>query len=286
MTCGKRNTYIFTFSFIYFSSTWLSVCLSVHVSVCLSFDFDDMYSTCATKMEAKVKGTYFKKEMKNFKNMWITAEKCAEKKIKEREKGDEALTKDHLKAICAYTAGGPENFYRTFNEAVRTNRTQYGSNFSFHSLHFWLTRAIQILKTSDGKCHTTFRRTNSKFTGVVSKVIRFGTFTSTSSLSTLTSFGKTTCFKIRTCHGAYLKKYPKLGDREQEVLIPPYETFKIISKDKPMKQLSDCNTVYILNSTGVQRHNTRGCSSVEVVLTLTLTSIYIRKCIQISRCKQ
>ncbi|XP_027872342.1 erythroblast NAD(P)(+)--arginine ADP-ribosyltransferase-like [Xiphophorus couchianus] len=213
---------------------------------------DDMYSTCATKMEAKVKGTYFKKEMKNFKNMWITAEKCAEKKIKEREKGDEALTKDHLKAICAYTAGGPENFYRTFNEAVRTNRTQYGSNFSFHSLHFWLTRAIQILKTSDGKCHTTFRRTNSKFTGVVSKVIRFGTFTSTSSLSTLTSFGKTTCFKIRTCHGAYLKKYPKLGDREQEVLIPPYETFKIISKDKPMKQLSDCNTVYILNSTGVQ----------------------------------
>ncbi|XP_014327548.2 erythroblast NAD(P)(+)--arginine ADP-ribosyltransferase-like isoform X1 [Xiphophorus maculatus] len=214
---------------------------------------DDMYSTCATKMEAKVKGTYFKKEMrKNFKNMWITAEKCAKKKIKEREKGDEALTKDHLQAICAYTAGGPENFYRTFNEAVRTNRTQYGSNFSFHSLHFWLTRAIQILKTSDGKCHTTFRRTKSKFTGVVSKVIRFGTFTSTSSLSTLTSFGKTTCFKIRTCHGAYLKKYPKLGDREQEVLIPPYETFKIISKDKPMKQLSDCNTVYILNSTGVQ----------------------------------
>ncbi|XP_054897135.1 erythroblast NAD(P)(+)--arginine ADP-ribosyltransferase-like isoform X2 [Poeciliopsis prolifica] len=214
---------------------------------------DDMYSTCATKMEAKVKGTYFKKEMRDvFKNVWISSEKCAKKKIKERERGDGALTKDHLQAICAYTAGGPENLYKTFNDAVRTNRAQYSSTFPFHSLHFWLTRAIQVLKTRDGKCRTTFRRTKSQFTGVVSKVIRFGTFTSTSNLPTLTSFGTTTCFEIRTCHGAYLKKYPKLGDKEQEVLIPPYETFKIISKDKPIQQLSDCKTVYILNSTGVQ----------------------------------
>ncbi|XP_007567246.1 erythroblast NAD(P)(+)--arginine ADP-ribosyltransferase-like [Poecilia formosa] len=226
---------------------------------------DDMYSTCATKMEEKVKGTYLKKEMrKDFKKMWEAAKKCAEKKIKERERGDEALTKDHLQAICAYTAGGPENVYKTFNEAVRTNRTQYGSTFPFHSLHFWLTRAIQILKTSDSKCRITFRRTKSKFTGVVSKVIRFGTFTSTSVLSTLTNFGTTTCFKIRTCHGAYLKKYPKLGDREQEVLIPPYETFKIVSNDKPIKKLSDCKTVYILNSTGVQSN--LDCQITEQIL--------------------
>ncbi|MED6232965.1 hypothetical protein ATANTOWER_004890 [Ataeniobius toweri] len=214
---------------------------------------DDRYSTCAKKMEGKVKDTVFKNEMKNklFKNAWAPAEKCAKKNINQRERGDEALTKDHMQAICAYTAGGHVNFYKTFNEEVRTKGKEYGSSFLFHSLHFWLTRAIQILNDKK-KCYTTFRRTNAKFTGDVHKVIRFGTFTSTSNLSNLTAFGHTTCFKVRTCHGAYLKKYPTLGDIEQEVLIPPYEKFKIITKGKPGKQLSDCEIVYVLNSTGIQ----------------------------------
>lgn len=184
-----------------------------------------------------------------FKKAWEAAKKCANKKMKER--GDEALTKNHIQAICVYTAGGPENFYMTFNEAVRTNRSQYSSSFPFHSFHFWLTRAIQILNNKNN-CYTTFRRTKSKFTGDVGKVIRFGTFTSTSKLENLTTFGHTTCFKIRNCHGAYLKQYPKLGDKEQEVLIPPYEKFAIIRKGTFRKKLSDCEIVYVLNSTGVQ----------------------------------
>ncbi|KAM4750125.1 ecto-ADP-ribosyltransferase 4-like [Anableps anableps] len=227
---------------------------------------DDMYSTCATKMEEKINDTYFKEEesYKSFKNAWSEAEKCANKNIRERKRGDEALTKDHMQAICAYTAGGPANFYETFNEEVRTKRDQYGSSFPFHSLHFWLTRAIQILKTNNNECYTTFRRTKSVFTGNVDKVIRFGAFTSSSKLSTLRNFGQTTCFTIRTCHGAYLKKYPRIGDKEQEVLIPPYEKFKIISKGKSVKQLSDCKTVYILNSTGVQSN--LDCQIAEQIL--------------------
>ncbi|KAM4595269.1 erythroblast NAD(P)(+)--arginine ADP-ribosyltransferase-like [Fundulus diaphanus] len=225
---------------------------------------DDMYSTCAAKMEAMVKDTYFKEEIKNnpFKNVWKNAEKCANKKLKERQTGDEALTKDHMQAICVYTDGGRADFYKIFNEAVRIKRKEYGSSFPFHSLHFWLTRAIQILNKNN--CTTTFRRTKSKFTGKVNQEIRFGTFTSTSNLSDLENFGHTTCFKVRTCHAAYLKNYPKLGDKEQEVLIPPYEKFQIISKSKSGKQLSDCENVYVLNSTGVQSNV--DCEMVEKML--------------------
>ncbi|KAM4595781.1 GPI-linked NAD(P)(+)--arginine ADP-ribosyltransferase 1-like [Fundulus diaphanus] len=159
------------------------------------------------------------------------------------------LKLDHMQAICVYTAGGREDLYKAFNEAVRTKRREYGSNFLFHSLHFWLTRAIQILRNKQG-CHVTYRRTNNWFTGEVNQIIRFGTFASSSKGANLTHFGKKTCFKITTCFGAYLKAYPKLGDHEREVLIPPYETFKIISKDKFEKDLADCEIVYVLNSTG------------------------------------
>ncbi|KAM4595270.1 erythroblast NAD(P)(+)--arginine ADP-ribosyltransferase-like [Fundulus diaphanus] len=209
---------------------------------------DDRYSTCAAKMEKKVNETYFKKETKDglFKKAWDKAETCAKK---QKQPGDKDLTKDHIQAICVYTAGGPVDLYKKFNEAVRTRKNDYKSSFPFHSLHFWLTRAIQILNKN--KCETTFRRTKAKFTGKINREMRFGTFTSTSRLSDKTQFGRTTCFKVETCHGAYLKNYPTLGDREQEVLIPPYEKFKIISTDKP-KELNDCDTVYVLKSSGVR----------------------------------
>ncbi|XP_014857275.1 PREDICTED: erythroblast NAD(P)(+)--arginine ADP-ribosyltransferase-like [Poecilia mexicana] len=217
---------------------------------------DDMYSTCAAQMEAKVKKTYFDEEMKmkdnGFSKAWNAAKNCMNKKTEDK---DDGLTKDHRRAICVYTAGGKEEFYKVFNEAVRTNKQQYSSSFPFHSLHFWLTRAIQILKTNHNECYTTFRRTRDTFTGKVKEEIRFGSFASSSKLSTLTHFDNTTCFKITTCHGAYLKKYPMLGDHEQEVLIPPYEKFEItlilINKDIP-DELSDCKTVYVLESKGVQ----------------------------------
>uniref|UniRef100_A0A3Q2TFK1 NAD(P)(+)--arginine ADP-ribosyltransferase n=1 Tax=Fundulus heteroclitus TaxID=8078 RepID=A0A3Q2TFK1_FUNHE len=212
---------------------------------------DDMYSTCAENMQAKIKKMYFAKEMQSnsFRNVWEKAARCASIRFSKRDHEDEALTKDHMQAICVYTAGGREDFYKAFNEAVKTKRREYGSNFLFHSLHFWLTRAIQILRNKQG-CHVTYRRTNNRFIGEVNQIIRFGTFASSSKEANLTHFGKKTCFKITTCFGAYLKAYPTLGDHKREVLIPPYETFKIISKDKFEKDLADCETVYVLNSTG------------------------------------
>ncbi|XP_042259895.1 erythroblast NAD(P)(+)--arginine ADP-ribosyltransferase-like isoform X2 [Thunnus maccoyii] len=219
---------------------------------------DDMYYGCTEEMKKKVKTKYFKKENKGiFQKAWKAAKKCSTKK---KDPEDKALTKDHMLAICAYTAefnSGYKNnendkkLYDEFNKAVRTGRSNYSSTFPYHSLHFWLTTAIQTLN-SNYHCHTTYRRTNVTFTGNVNDIIRFGAFASSSKRTNLTQFGNKTCFEIETCSGAYLKNYSK-HPREEEVLIPPYETFKItnITEGQGDPQgLNDCEKVFILESAG------------------------------------
>ena len=209
---------------------------------------DDMYFGCNAMMAKMVKNTFFKKEnTKSFAHFWKRAESCTNKNVKYMEKEDEALTKDHLQAICVYTSGY-KNFYETFNDAVRTRRSKYASSFPFHSLHFWLTSAAQIL-SNDGNCLTTYRRSKAVFKGEDKQTIRFGSFTSSSKRKDLTKFGSKSCFEIRTCSGAYLKNYPTLNNTEEEVLIPPYEVFqitKIVSNG-----LHDCEVVYVLESKGI-----------------------------------
>uniref|UniRef100_A0A8C6S6L7 NAD(P)(+)--arginine ADP-ribosyltransferase n=1 Tax=Neogobius melanostomus TaxID=47308 RepID=A0A8C6S6L7_9GOBI len=154
------------------------------------------------------------KQMKDslFKSAWKKAESCANKKYETRK--DKALTKDHLQAICAYTAGQPKLF-EPFNAAVRRGR-------------------INKL------CRITYRRK-----------VRFGSFTSTSKEPNLLQFGKKTCFHIQTCFGAYLKDYSVLGKHEREVLIPPYEMFKIVKITKgSYEKMTNCNTIFVLKNAG------------------------------------
>uniref|UniRef100_A0A3P9LSB3 NAD(P)(+)--arginine ADP-ribosyltransferase n=1 Tax=Oryzias latipes TaxID=8090 RepID=A0A3P9LSB3_ORYLA len=191
-------------------------------------------------METKVNNTFFKKELKReFSDIWRKAQTCAN-----RSKKNKLLTRNHIQAICVYTSDY-KKFYQTFNKAVRTQRNAYGTSFPYHSLHFWLTDAIQILN-KEKECLTTYRRTNLAFTGDVGQLIRLRSFVSTSKLSNLIQFGTKTCFKIRTCLGAYLEELPELKDQEQEVLVPPYELFNITEKDTTGKKIYDCETVYNL----------------------------------------
>lgn len=212
---------------------------------------DDMYFGCREAMIKTVKGKYLdeEKRMKPYADAWNEAKTCAKKKLKHKE--DAALTEEHLQAICIYTA---DKVYTVFNNAVRTERSNYISSFQFHSLHFLLTSAIQILN-SKYYCHTSYRRTKNRFTGKVNQTIRFGFFASSSYRTDLTGFGSKTCFKIKTCSGAFLKKYSSYGDTEAEVLIPPYEMFKITERSNgPVKiqGLNDCEVVYVLESVGAK----------------------------------
>ncbi|XP_067438123.1 ecto-ADP-ribosyltransferase 5-like isoform X5 [Thunnus thynnus] len=209
---------------------------------------DDMYCGCTEEMKDKVK-KYFKKEnVGKFKEAWTN---CSNKHPK-----DKALTKNHMQAICVYTSQYekiPNNKtpYEEFNTAVRTGRNIYGRSFKFHFLHYWLTTAIQTLKKSQN-CQTAYRRTGDDYTGNVNDIIRFGAFASSSKRKDRILFGNKTCFKIETCSGAYLKNYSRFP-KEEEVLIPPYETFKItdiIEGRNKFPDLKDCEKVFVLKSVG------------------------------------
>ncbi len=115
---------------------------------------------------------YFKNETektKIFKNAWKSAESCANRNLKSINKGDEALTKDHMQAICVYMSDD-QKFYDIFNASVRTDSAIYGKSFPFHSIYFWLASAVQIL-SNNKKCHITYRRTKTPFTGKVNQII-------------------------------------------------------------------------------------------------------------------
>ncbi|XP_033977390.1 erythroblast NAD(P)(+)--arginine ADP-ribosyltransferase-like [Trematomus bernacchii] len=210
---------------------------------------DDMYFGCNDKMMTKVKDRFLEEEksVNNFGEHWSAGESCAKDTFNQRE--DKALTRDHIRAICVYTANG---VYRDFNTAVRTEGRIYPLpfHFKYRSLHYLLTSAIQILNNND-YCHSTFRRTNILFTGKVNQIIRFGSFTSTSFRSDFKVYGTKTCFKIKTCLGASLKKYSAIPT-EEEVLIPPYETFKITKICQRVKGLKDCEVIFVLESAGVK----------------------------------
>ncbi|XP_076158709.1 NAD(P)(+)--arginine ADP-ribosyltransferase 2-like [Alosa pseudoharengus] len=212
---------------------------------------DDDYEGCSDKMSKLVKETYLPAEKKN-----VTFAKAWEKAENQTQENDlDNLTKDHAIAIRVYSYYIP-NVHKCFNEAVRIGNKVYNSCiFVYHSLHFLLTDAIQRLNR-EHSCRKTYRGSNDKFKySIMNKSIRFGYFTSTSLYpGNATRFGTISCFVVRTCYGALVAKYTQYPDNENEVLIPPYEVFKIekvITDPKKQKDMK-CKTVYQLKSTGMK----------------------------------
>ncbi|XP_041641421.1 ecto-ADP-ribosyltransferase 5-like isoform X2 [Cheilinus undulatus] len=221
---------------------------------------DDMYAGCKDKMEYRVKKEYLMNEKskdKNFTLAWAEAEKYYNKKWKRKGKRPStSLGKEKIMAIYVYSLDKPK-VYLDFNNAVRTQKSEYQTTFRYHTLHFFLTDALQTLnarKAEEERCLTGYRRVNSYFSqNVLNKAIRFGSFTS-SSMGWYPSshrFGDKSCFEIVTCFGADVSLYSKLGEAEREALITPYEIFKVtrIERRSDHKNLP-CEVVYKLKSTG------------------------------------
>ncbi|XP_056305673.1 NAD(P)(+)--arginine ADP-ribosyltransferase 2-like [Danio aesculapii] len=216
---------------------------------------DDQYKGCTEKMAAQVKTDYLKKELQNsndFKKVWQSGKKY----IKHRKKKS-SLDILHELAMYAYTYPGNNEtpkIFNKFNEDTRKGKENYRANtYNWYSLHFLLTDAIHILKNKQNKCFETFRGTNVTFNGQAFTSVRFGSFTSSSIYDDVAEkFGKLSCFEIQTCEGAYIAMYSMDHD-EGEVLIPPYEVFNI-TRIKTKNEQNDlwCDTVYVLNSTGVK----------------------------------
>ncbi|XP_077075160.1 ecto-ADP-ribosyltransferase 5-like [Siphateles boraxobius] len=213
---------------------------------------DDKYNGCEKEMEKEVP-KYLQNEKnkdKNFKDAWDSSEKAVHKKTR-------SLSKYQIVAIYYYTSGKGDA-YRDFNAAVRIQRPQYKTTFGYHALHFLLTTAIQAKRAFDEKqsneklSYTGYRRVDKSFSQDVKNTqFRFGSFTS-ASLGDYGKklFGDKSCFEIFTCMGADVSLYSKF-ENEREVLIPPYEVFKVVDIKKRSPKLPDlpCEVVYEVKST-------------------------------------
>ncbi|KAM8842883.1 ecto-ADP-ribosyltransferase 5-like [Synchiropus picturatus] len=233
---------------------------------------DDMYKRCVMRMEKVAPGLLEKEKSKNsnFKQAWDKAQekfgaepRTAVKQflnkirdtITDKAAGKitgEMSVKEKM-AVYAYTLNQPP-LYKEFNQAVRTEGSSYRTTFQYHALHFYLTTAVQRLKSMQGtSCRTVYRRVGLSFRrDIVKKSFRFGSFTS-SSMDGYASptFGKT-CFKIETCFGADISQYSEFPN-EREVLIPPYEVFTVTAVGENAEPT--CDVEYQVKSTGNTQSN-------------------------------
>ena len=120
--------------------------------------------------------------------------------------------------------------YRELNQAVQTGSGSWESymhHFPFKALHFYPTRALQLLRGGGGCSRELGQEV---FHGVcrihfvpksVGDSIRLGQFASSSlDEAVARGFGSATFFSLRTCSGAPIQALSVFPE-EREVLIPP-----------------------------------------------------------------
>ncbi|XP_023614500.1 ecto-ADP-ribosyltransferase 5 isoform X3 [Myotis lucifugus] len=115
--------------------------------------FDDAYVGCAEEMEEKA-ALLLKEEMARhalLRESWEAAQEAWEQK----QRGltlPPGFKSQHGIAIMVYT-NSSNNLYWELNQAVQTggvSREYYMRHFPFKALHFYLTRALQLLQGSKG----------------------------------------------------------------------------------------------------------------------------------------
>ncbi|XP_078514780.1 GPI-linked NAD(P)(+)--arginine ADP-ribosyltransferase 1-like [Lissotriton helveticus] len=198
--------------------------------------YDDQYKGCGKVMEAEIPQLFQLeyKTNKDFASAWDTAKEEWEDRKRYTVKPP-GFKDEYAIAILAYTINGP--LHKVFNAAVREagrSREYYLRNFKFKALHYFLTNALRVLDEYDTpKCHIVYRGIKGvRFKSVGQRPIRFGQFTSSSLNSeNALQFGKDTIFTIETCYGVSVRNFSFFPE-EEEVLIPPFEKFKVTNFTK------------------------------------------------------
>uniref|UniRef100_A0A8C3QN45 NAD(P)(+)--arginine ADP-ribosyltransferase n=1 Tax=Cyanoderma ruficeps TaxID=181631 RepID=A0A8C3QN45_9PASS len=190
--------------------------------------FDDQYQGCGRKMTEALPAL----NRSEFQQNPLFAQGWAKAAAEWREKGSPVYplsSPDQAIAIMAYTR---DDLYQEFNAAVRvagSSPQEYWDNFHFKTLHFLLTQALRTLRDTQGpQCHNVFRGLDEvQFKAKSGDTVRFGQFASTSLRETSArKFGTDTVFQVHTCLGAAIRGF-SVYPGEKEVLIPPFETFKV-----------------------------------------------------------
>ncbi|XP_021067570.1 ecto-ADP-ribosyltransferase 5 isoform X2 [Mus pahari] len=198
--------------------------------------FDDAYVGCSEEMEEKA-GLLLKEEMARhalLRESWEAAQEAWAHR-RHRLTLPPGFKAQHGVAIMVYT-NSSNTLYWELNQAVRTgggSRELYMRHFPFKALHFYLTRALQLLR-GPGGCSREAGKV--VFRGVGSlhfepkrlgDSVRLGQFASSSVDERVARrFGNATFFNLRTCFGAPIQALSVFPE-EREVLIPPHEVFLV-----------------------------------------------------------
>ncbi|XP_055972148.1 ecto-ADP-ribosyltransferase 5 isoform X2 [Sorex fumeus] len=200
--------------------------------------FDDAYVGCQEEMEGKA-AALLQEEMAShalLRESWEAAREAWE----HRRQGltlPPGFRAQHGIAIMVYT-NSSNTLYLELNQAVRSgggSRDLYLRHFPFKALHFYLTRALQLLQGSGG-CRggpgeVVFRGVDTLHfePRTLGDTVRLGHFASSSLDEAIARrFGNATLFSLRTCFGVPIQAL-SVFPGEREVLIPPHEVFLVTS---------------------------------------------------------
>uniref|UniRef100_A0A8C3QN51 NAD(P)(+)--arginine ADP-ribosyltransferase n=1 Tax=Cyanoderma ruficeps TaxID=181631 RepID=A0A8C3QN51_9PASS len=198
-----------------------------HLNMCET-SFDDQYRGCGPNMTEALPALNRSDFQNNpfFAQIWA---KATEKWQMRGSRVSPLASPDQAIAIMAYTM---LDVYKDFNNAVQVagrSPQEYWDNFHFKTFHFLLTQALVTLRDIRGpQCHNVFRGVRRYlFKAQTGDTVRFGRFTSTSlTKETALCFGTNMAFHVHTCHGVDIRDF-SMHPWEEEVLIPPFETFKV-----------------------------------------------------------
>ncbi|XP_039947337.1 NAD(P)(+)--arginine ADP-ribosyltransferase 2-like [Hirundo rustica] len=195
--------------------------------------FDDQYLGCGPAMTAALPALNRSEFQKNplFAEVWLKA--VAEWKDRGSRVSPLSSPAQAI-ALRAYTME-EMRLYQQFNAAMReagSSSWKYRNEFHFKSLHFLLTQALQKLRRPN-QCYDVHRGVkNTQFKVNKNDKVRFGQFASSSmDIKVAWKFGHGTIFKVNTCHGVDIQGFTSFPE-EEEVLIPPFETFKVTDVSK------------------------------------------------------
>lgn len=198
--------------------------------------FDDEYLKCADRMEVKYVPQLLREEKAShqlLKDVWENAEARWEAQ-KTRMSLPTSFKDPHGIALTAFAAEALARtpFYRVFSEAVQTaglSRRDYVYDFQFKAFHFYLTRALQLLRRpcedSYGAAVYSTSQEVSFAAGGPSRA-RLGRFTLAYSARPQAADGQHVLLTIRTCFAVAIERF---FDKESEriVLIPLNEIFHV-----------------------------------------------------------
>ncbi|XP_006032144.1 ecto-ADP-ribosyltransferase 5-like [Alligator sinensis] len=195
--------------------------------------FDDQYIGCTEEMEAAAPRLLQEERARHglLDGMWTNLSAV----WTEKKKGlhlPAGFRDVHGIALLVYT-DSVQPLYRDLNTAVReagVSRDTYLRTFPFKALHYYLSRALQLLREDCGRTYRNqlYRGVRSiRFNPPGAGPVRFGQFTSSSLDAAVSrSYGNATFFILHSCFGAHIEALSSFPF-EKEVLIPPGEVFAV-----------------------------------------------------------